>query len=74
MQKHQIEKCVDVVHGSMVLCGEGDLLTNLEASAQEVGTSWNAPWSLRHWGEPFVQFQATLLISALAGTILEISI
>uniref|UniRef100_A0A8D1UCF3 KATNIP domain-containing protein n=1 Tax=Sus scrofa TaxID=9823 RepID=A0A8D1UCF3_PIG len=34
---------------------EGDPPTNLEASAGEAGTSWNAPW------EPVLQSQATLL-------------
>ena len=36
--------------------------TNLEASVQEAGTSWNGPWGLRHLWEPSVLFQTALLI------------
>ena len=38
------------------------ILTNLEASVQEPGTSWDGPWGLRHLWEPSVLFQTALVI------------
>lgn len=53
--------------------GEENKLTN-EASARDVGTSWDASWGLNHCWEPFMWFSGTWLILDLAGIILEISI
>lgn len=52
---------------------ERDILINLEATAGEAGTSQDTSQGLSHWQEPFMRFQSTLLISALAGAILEFS-
>lgn len=51
--------------------GEWDPSTNLKASA---GTILDAPWELRNQREPFLQFQATLLIPVPVGVILEFSL
>ena len=49
--------------------GEENKLTN-EASARDVGTSWDASWGLNHCWEPFMWFSGTWLILDLAGIIL----
>ena len=50
---------------------EWDPHINLQASA---GPILHAPWELRNWREPVLQFQATLLIPVPMGVILEFSI
>ena len=47
--------------------GEGDPLTNLEASAREAGTIWDAPWGLRHWWEPFFVISGYLANTGIGG-------
>lgn len=56
------------------IIGECDATTNLEASAGESRTCWDAPWGLRHWCKSFLQSQAMLSILKLAGAILKFSL
>lgn len=49
-------------------------LSNLHTSTWEARTSWDTPQGLRHWWEPFLWTQATLLMPALEGAILEFSL
>lgn len=69
--KQQIEKSAWTI-------GEEDPFTNLEASARETGTSWDAGRTdtvsvNSKWQEPFLQTQATFIRQGIAGAILEFS-